>query len=128
MKVLEKPLNVIKSVKARTATLLLSSFCSVQAHAAGGALPSADVPGGASSDWIQTGKNIVFGVAGVLIAAVVLGALVSVAQNTVASYNNWRSGRSTFFDVGLNATVAIALIIAVIWMMNTAKDSFGLTF
>ncbi|OBU25666.1 DUF2976 domain-containing protein [Photobacterium aquimaris] len=128
MKNLKKPLSVFKKAKARTATLLLSTICSVQAHAAGGSLPSADVPGGASSDYIATGKNIVFGVAGVVIAAIVLAAFVVVSQNTIAAYNNWRNGKSTFFDLGLNVAVAIILIIAVIWIMGTAKDSFGLSF
>ena len=128
MKNLKKPLNVFKKAKARTATLLLSTICSVQVHAAGGSLPSADVPGGASSDYVSTGKNIVFAVAGVLIATIVLAAFIVVSQNTIAAYNNWRNGKSTFFDLGLNIAAAIILIISVIWIMGTAKDSFGLTF
>ncbi len=112
MNTLKKTISAVKKAKARSAALLLSTICSVQAHAAGGSLPSADVPGGASSDYVSTSKNIVFGVAGVVIAVIVLSAFVVVSQNTIAAYNNWRNGKSTFFDFGLNVAVAIVLIIA----------------
>lgn len=126
--VVKKPFYFGKKVVTGINTLALSMVVSGQVYAAGGALPSVDVPGGSSTDYVSTAKNILFAVLGVVIAVVVLVAFIVSAKNTINAYNEWRTGRIAFFDLGATLAVTIILLIAIVWLMNTAKTSFGLTF
>ncbi|HIF9337786.1 TIGR03745 family integrating conjugative element membrane protein [Photobacterium damselae] len=123
----KKPLSVAKKAGAAVSGLALQLAVAQQVYAVG--LPTAAIPGGgASNDYIKTSKNILFGIIGLVVAVVVLIMFIVSAKNTIKVYNEWRDKKATFEDVGITLAVTIGLILAVLWLLNTASSQFGLTF
>ncbi|WP_305845357.1 TIGR03745 family integrating conjugative element membrane protein [Photobacterium leiognathi] len=123
----KKTVSTAKKIGGAVSTLALSMAVSQQVYAGG--LPTVAIPNGdGGNDYVKTTKNIVFGIMGLFIAVVVLVMFVLSAKNTMSVYNEWRQGKATFFDLGTTLAVTIGLIMAVVWLMNTASTQFGLTF
>ena len=98
------------------AQMLISSL-------ANAGLPQMDAPSrGEGANMMETFKNYAYDSAGLVGLVVAVAAFLGVAYHAFGTYSEVQSGKKTWGQFGLTATVGALLLVVIIWLLTKASS------
>lgn len=103
-------------------------YASISTSALAVDLPTIDIQGGGSTDYVATTKNIIWSLLSLAALLVVAKLFFSAVDGVLTKFNEWKQKQATITELIGMVLLAVGLLMGGVFLLTQLSDSLGLDF
>ncbi|WP_105903613.1 DUF2976 domain-containing protein [Vibrio gangliei] len=103
-------------------------YASISTSSFAADLPTIDIQGGGSTDYVATTKNIIWSLLALGAMIVVAKLFFSAVDGVLTKFNEWKQKQATIAELIGMVLLAVGLLMGGVFLLTQLSDSLGLDF